>query len=238
MEEIEKLNAIIQRIQINTTEYEPVRYCKRCKKPTETEYCNQCFEIINRLKNIPAYLKRCGVPERFLSSSFSNFQGDKKGLENISKFDFVYLYGGCGTGKTHLAVSLARKLATEPEELKFITSSKLFLTLRASFRDQTEDIEIKNIINSGLLVIDDLGAEKISDYVAQCWYEIINSRYNDCRKTIITSNLSLKKLYETFGATGDRIASRIAIGTIIELNGADYRTQTRGDKKTNNVIGI
>ena len=73
----------------------------------------------------------------------------------------------------------------------------------------------------GLLFIDDIGAEKMTEWVAETFYLILNYRYNEMLPTIFTSNLSPSELAERIG---DRIVSRI-IGSsdVIKLDGEDRR---------------
>jgi len=77
-----------------------------------------------------------------------------------------------------------------------------------------------------LLVLDDLGAEKVSDFVLQTLYDLLDRRYGECLETIITSNLSLDQLTVHYGSHGDRLASRIAgMGPALVLKGKDRRWQ-------------
>jgi DNA replication protein DnaC len=98
------------------------------------------------------------------------------------------------------------------------------MELRDSFREKAERSEreiIEHYSNVQLLVLDDLGAEKTSDFALQSLYIIIDKRYSEMRHTIITSNLSVD---EIAGKVGDRIASRIAgMCRVIELKGRDRR---------------
>jgi DNA replication protein DnaC len=71
------------------------------------------------------------------------------------------------------------------------------------------------------LILDDLGTEKVSDWVLQSMYQIINARYVQMRQTVITSNHSLEELRSRIG---DRIPSRIAeMCEVFELRGKDRR---------------
>jgi DNA replication protein DnaC len=72
-----------------------------------------------------------------------------------------------------------------------------------------------------LLVLDDLGVEKTTDWALQTLYVILNNRYTNYRQTIITSNLTLEEIGNKLG---DRIASRIAgMCSIIQMKGKDKR---------------
>jgi DNA replication protein DnaC len=70
--------------------------------------------------------------------------------------------------------------------------------------------------------MDDLGTEKPSDWVIQTLYVIINSRYEEDKQTVITSNYSLEEIRKNLN---DKIASRIiAMTEVIEIKGIDRRS--------------
>ena len=74
------------------------------------------------------------------------------------------------------------------------------------------------------LLLDDLGAEKVSDFTLQTLYDLLDRRYGECLETLITSNLTLGQLAEHYGLHGDRLASRIAgMGTTLAIKGKDRR---------------
>jgi DNA replication protein DnaC len=112
---------------------------------------------------------------------------------------------------------------------RWITVPELLLSLRASFKDGaqfTEEEVIGEYSNVSLLILDDLGAEKSSEFTIQSLYLIIDRRYSEIRPTIITSNLSLGQISEK---VGDRIASRIAgMCRVVELKGRDRRLSGGG----------
>lgn len=137
----------------------------------------------------------------------------------------LYLHGSVGTGKTHVAYGIYKHLRDD-------------LHLRASFHNTTELMfDIKRDFDrnaydkmrwderltefNGVLILDDIGAERLTDFVAETFYLIINSRYNDMLPTIFTSNLPIAELAERIG---DRTASRIVeMCDIVPLEGEDRR---------------
>lgn len=204
--------------------------CKECWKDI-TEKCYLRKLLINKRlsarMNIETYLEYSGIPTRYKLSEFKNYI-DKN--DNIKKFsglrttkEPVLIWSDkSGNGKTHLAVSLLKVIAWRGLSAKYITASMLMIVLRGSFNDQnsTESDIINNLVRVGVLVIDDIGVEKNTDYCMQCWYTVINDRYNECRPTIFTSNYSPRILADKLG---NRIMSRISSGRIIKINGDDHR---------------
>lgn len=106
----------------------------------------------------------------------------------------------------------------------FTTVASLLMELRDSFRKDSERSEadiIRQYSKADLVVLDDLGAEKTSEFALQSLYIIIDKRYSEMCPTIITSNLTVDEIAEK---VGDRIASRIAgMCRVIELRGRDRR---------------
>lgn len=173
-------------------------------------------------------LAYCGVSPKYLQCRFDNFTGGEK----ISKVlmplaktdDSILLTGQTGCGKTHLAVALlAEYPCVEATDPVFVTVPELLLKIRTCFSPKatlTEEELINNYASCEVLVLDDLGAEKESEFVIVTLYLIIDRRNRYGRKTIITTNLSLPEIEEKLGA---RIASRLSEMKVIKINMPDYR---------------
>lgn len=146
----------------------------------------------------------------------------------------LYIYGKVGTGKTHLLHVIQKEIEKtfKGKSTQIISTPDLFLRIKSTFSEtkteKEEDI-IKELSGSympydrsiKILLLDDMGIEKPSEWGIQTLYSIIDKRYQECRKTFFTSNLSLDELSEKLG---DRIPSRIAeMCKIIELKGKDRR---------------
>lgn len=202
-------------------------YCDECQAVVEAEEKQRKDQTRRnktaiRAANMENLLAWVGVPKRFWHCSLENFEG------KLPRRRPMFITGPAGTGKTHLAVAYLREeiIAQGAEQCKFLEAVELFLELRDSFRrDSPEDEEriIKTYTSKPFLVIDDLGAEKVSDYVRQSLYFVINRRYGEELPTVVTSNLTLDQIAEVYG---ERLSSRIAgMGPELVLKGRDRRWQ-------------
>jgi len=161
-------------------------------------------EKLNRLKD-------CGLPLRFQrQQEFIVDKGNAKAFKLTQRFvagkiNGLFLYGGVGTGKTMLATKILHDYKWE--SAKFIGVSKLLSELRDTFNtNRRYTTIIDNLIKYELLILDDLGAEKITDWTVEVLYLIVNGRYENMKKLIVTSNCSPKLLSKRLN---DRITSRI-----------------------------
>lgn len=141
----------------------------------------------------------------------------------------LFLTGIPGSGKTHLACAIGLLLLREKRWVRFIMVPELFQKLRKTFGDNgmrertTESDVIETYQKTDVLILDDLGAEKHSDFTVDRLYLIIAKREAEMRPTIITSNLTLNEIGEKMH---DRLASRIAgWGGTVVMPKVDRRIQ-------------
>lgn len=165
------------------------------------------------------YLEQSGIPERYRACRLSNFniRSSKKAngeqllaaLRQSEQYveDFIAHEGGRftdiglifigppGTGKTHLAAAVLHDLIERYGiRGKFIDFTTLLRQIQATFDPDTKGSAhtvLKPIFEAELLVLDELGAQKPTDWVQQTLYDIINTRYTGRRPTIFTSNYRL-----------------------------------------------
>jgi len=216
----------------------------------QTNLCGKCYR--NKLEyqrkkrkqyikeNIITELTRAGVPPKYLQCNFDNFKktGQRNAIYNkvlsytqANKGELkesVFFVGDNGTGKTHLAVAVVREFILNLHRCYFITVPELLFRIRSRIRQNVEGGEegiIKKFKGYGFLVLDELGAEKVTDYSLQILYIIIAGRENDMKPTLITSNLSLQGIENKLDP---RLASRIGGGQVIKFNCEDHRLKSNG----------
>lgn len=121
----------------------------------------------------------------------------------------LYLYSGTkGSGKTRMAASIANELMEAHDvQVKFAVSTEILAEIRRTFdkgSEYTQSQVLDAFRTAEVLVLDDFGAEKVTEWVADQFYHILNSRYVSRKVTLFTSNESLGTLkYD------ERITNRI-----------------------------
>jgi DNA replication protein DnaC len=134
----------------------------------------------------------------------------------------LLLLGKTGTGKTFQAYGAIRALAASGAGCSWLatTAADMYGTLRPRPRVDSEE-EFNRYARAGLLVLDDLGAAKGSEWNEEINYRLINHRYENELPTLITSNVEPAKLA---GALGERVASRLVeMAQRVVIRGADRR---------------
>ncbi|WP_327270598.1 ATP-binding protein [Streptomyces sp. NBC_01218] len=148
----------------------------------------------------------------------------------------MLLTGTTGTGKTHEAYGALRRIAAAGPcsyEVISITTADMYGRLRPKGSDRGTEEELRRLCHVPLLLLDDLGSAKASEWTEEMTYRLINERYNACRPSLYTSNLPARAPLDEHGhatgpdltsALGGRITSRLSEDTrIIAMTGADRR---------------
>lgn len=127
--------------------------------------------------------------------------------EMLAKNQGLLFYGGVGTGKTFAAACIANHLLNQ--RIPVIMTS--FVKLLESMQGFSEDDSalIARLNRAKLLIIDDLGAERSTDYALEKVYDIVDSRYRAKLPIILTTNLSMTELKESTDIRYTRIYDRI-----------------------------
>ncbi|MFF5456154.1 ATP-binding protein [Streptomyces sp. NPDC012950] len=134
----------------------------------------------------------------------------------------LLMAGVVGAGKTHQAYGAVRRLVQSGVGVRWraTTAADLYADLRPRPGADSER-ELAAVSRCPLLIIDDLGAAKASEWVEEVTYRLINRRYNYELPTLITTNLAIRDLR---AYVGDRVASRLAqMTTRVEFEQVDRR---------------
>ncbi|MFE3774537.1 ATP-binding protein [Streptomyces sp. NPDC059122] len=134
----------------------------------------------------------------------------------------LLMAGVVGAGKTHQAYGAVRRLVQSGVGVRWraFTAADLYADLRPRPGVDSER-ELADVSRCPLLIIDDLGAAKASDWTEEVTYRLINRRYNHMLPTLMTTNLPISDL-RTY--LGDRVTSRLAqMTTRVEFEPVDRR---------------
>lgn len=127
--------------------------------------------------------------------------------ENLENGRGLWFYGDVGTGKTSLAMLVANRALNEGWSVAVYSVPRLLTELRASYdADSRESFFslFKRLSSVDLLVLDDLGSERQTEWVLEQLYSIVNERWQDQRSVLVTSNIP--KVETPIGALRKQIA--------------------------------
>jgi DNA replication protein DnaC len=192
-------------------------------------YCSECFE-----KKLFESMNNSGVPEKYLSCTFENFDAYndalKRKLETVSNWckepltRGLFLCGKVGTGKTHLAVAALRALLSRRLfYFEFLNVRRFIQKCQSSFHDDESLTEIlEAALGCSFLVLDDLYSERPTDFALQILYAVVDHIYANRKRVIITSNAGLEKLSEFAPAVASRI---VEMCDLVHFESPDYRVR-------------
>jgi len=211
--------------------------CKICGKVFEFEvipknrfeypysapsFCSDKCKMIYKDKE---YRKRLII----IPIKFRDIECDKPNIVKQGIEQSMFITGAVGVGKTVLMAGIAKEILKAKErKVEWVSYPDFIMELQSSFRkdDEVSPYEMAEGIASfwGTLCIDDLGAEKMTAFVQQITYYIIDYREQGMLHTLITSNFSLQQIDEQ----DRRVSSRIGgMCKIIKLTGKDRRLEKK-----------
>lgn len=207
--------------------------------PKRYEHC-ELAEFDTRFEGVHPSLDRALLEAR---NFVTEYPVEKSGL---------LLIGPIGVGKTHLAVGIMKELILEKGiGCLFCDYRELLKNIQNSYNDSVKTTELdvlRPVFETEVLVLDELGAVKPTEWVWDTVSLILNTRYNDKQTTIITTNfpnlkprnamtvdersLAAAELAARDETLGDRIGERMRsrlqeMCRIIKLNGPDFRQKVR-----------
>jgi DNA replication protein DnaC len=203
------------------------------------------------------------IPERHRECTLENFTVQRSAHRSLSEarrqaMGFVRAYpmdtygngllfvGPCGVGKTHLAAGILHALVTERGVSgRFFDCKELLKQIQNSYAANSEYTErqvLRPALEAEVLVLDELGAARRTDWVSDMVEHVLNMRYNDRKTTILTTNLAYAPAGAATGSArdaarqetlGDRIGERMLsrlqeMCVIVEMDGPDFRKSLEG----------
>lgn len=198
--------------------------------------------------------QNCFISKNQIAYTFENADEDtdkeiiKKAKNYVKHFEEMrkdnvglLLYGNVGSGKTYIACAIANSIITEYSyTVKMRNFAQILNDLQKGGFNLDRNEYIEQITNATLLILDDFGIERNTEYALEQVYNVINARYLKARPTIITTNLNFKDIEkEQEDIMLGRIYSRIIeICLPLRVIGVDRRKIQSKEKlkKAQNLI--
>jgi DNA replication protein DnaC len=138
-------------------------------------------------------LYKKGVPKRYLNASLKDFPDEYKILPDKG----LFITGPARTGKTHLLAAMARHLQENKQDFMFVNLPETIMRLQRE-AVQSEHPLYDRMRTVPYLLLDDFGAEKVTDFVYTVMYTILNHRFNEMTHLSITTNKKETEIDERF----------------------------------------
>jgi DNA replication protein DnaC len=230
---------------------------KQTAIPANSEVCPICFgtgmEVVpgagarrcacTKKDGHSVLILRARIPHRYDNCHLTNFIGGSPSQKIALKFaerfvreyhvaDYgLLLMGPCGVGKTHLAVAILKSIVEHEPSCLFYEFGSLLKTIQDSYNPISKTSELAvlaPVFDARVLVLDELGGSKPTDWVKDTMSQIINTRYNDRKLTIFTTNYPDVRKSDKDETLEDRIGVRLRsrlfeMCKTIEIEGEDYR---------------
>lgn len=243
------------------------KVCPKCngtgwtlKKKGDKEFAYKCD--CQNLDILLSKSERANIPKRFATYKLENYFPDsdnpsqEKAKRIVQKFVASYptypgndrgllLQGSIGLGKTQLLSSIATELMKKDDKIGiyYIDWNDLVREMRTGEGHSTRDFAginhlMSRLVEVELLLFDELASSKVSQWVADYIYYLINKRYNDKKMTIFATNF-YDKTYKSNTETleqriGPRLRSRLyEMALSVEIKGNDFRQEelkSKGEK--------
>ena len=215
---------------------EPDYFCKKCNDSgyIEGQKCQCLKDELNKI-----ILRESGFVslEEFENAKFDIFENGEYMKKVYSKmkewcgsnFDktVILLSGGTGVGKTHLSKCMANELIKKGHLVTLTTAFKMnqdFLKSYSSRDLEEKQALLEKYLSAEILFIDDLGTELVQKGITVNFlYQVLNERKSNKMPTVITTNLDLKDIRDTYD---ERISSRIIdkqTSICLQIDGKDLR---------------
>lgn len=176
------------------------------------------------------------LPKRYQAYQLGNLRvhaGNKTAVEAAGRLqagENLFIHGAAGNGKTHLAVATGWRLLELGHGVEFYGVVDLFSQIRSSFSHQMPENHRPNLLAPDVLILDDLGKVKPTEFVYQEFYAAIEARWANEKTTIFTANHRASEAAKQLSPDGEgaaAILSRMASGHVVEVTGKDERLGAR-----------
>lgn len=179
------------------------------------------------------------LPKKYYDKQYSNFNEDTEELKSIKDKCYKFakgetdkkslvMTGTVGSGKTHLAVMIAKNLSKvtgingiREATVKFCVADELFTKFNDLVYEKKSKMDfISELLRNDLLIVDDLGIANFSAAKQENLYLLVNRAYLDKKRILITTNFTLEQLAEY----DERIISRLTeMSIVLKFDTEDYR---------------
>lgn len=232
-------------IDCDCEEYKKNKEIKRIQELEEIRKREEQERKIEYKRKIEKLFEQSNISKRGMKRTFETFEINeennrvytmaKKYVDLWGKYKDegtgLIFIGRYGTGKTHLAFAIANSLLIQGVPVIYETFINLMEKLKESYSNESLDYYeiIKLYCECDLLIIDDLGKERPSEWVLEKLFQIVNTRYENMLPIIITTNYNEKELVKRLsigndGKTAESLVSRLnEICLEIDTNFQDYR---------------
>ena len=185
------------------------------------------------------------IPKLYDQSTMQTYQPSKGNLSQLRAFNYAHTFvrdypvvdrgilfmGSVGVGKTHLSVGILRGLIEKGISCRFYEYRRLLKEIQSSYNSNTNTTELEvlaPLFECEVIVLDELGASRPSEWVQDTIGLIINARYNEKKLTILTTNYLDERLNEADELLEDRIGVRLRSRLLqmcktVAIDGDDYR---------------
>jgi DNA replication protein DnaC len=205
----------------------------------ETNVARACPCRAGRINRVQSRRIGTGIPKRFRGVSFERkpicdmdpalLREMRKFVreigENLDRGRGLWFFGDVGTGKTSLAMLVSKAALEAGRSVAIYSVPRLLADIKDTYEDDSgrsyTDL-FDRLCEVDLLHLDDLGAEKRTEWVLEQLYSIVNERWQNERSIVVTSNLGVDELREQIG---QRTVSRLeeVTGAPIPIMGRDLR---------------